>query len=157
MAEATATANGRMNASGLRGTRVFKKTLITIFVAAIFFLGGTIANARWVTDERNRTDVRVYATMSRLHPEFAEQYPKFIVTRIWLDESGSIVFIDWDNDGIEDLAHVQQIKFWMDGKPALGDSKDVPPEEALDAIENYIRTHSAGTLINFETEGKHNV
>ncbi len=144
-----------MNANGLSMVRKLFKTIVAFFVAMTFIAAP--AAGFWVEDEGNRTDVRVYATMARLHPEQASAYPEFIVTRVWLDDSGSMVFIDWDGDGVEDVVHIQLIKFWMDGKPALGDSSDVSPTEALDAIKHYIKLHSAATPIKFETEGKHNV
>jgi hypothetical protein len=100
----------------------------------------TPASAFWVEEEMLK-DPRPYKVIRSHDPMLPNAA---VITDIWVDESGYIIFIDRNNDGIEDTAHVHANAFQLeDGTAVIVCYGDVNPIEARKHIQEYIRLHSA--------------
>jgi hypothetical protein len=49
-------------------------------------------------------------------------YPERNITRAFVSKDTHILFIDWENDGKEDVALMHIIMWWDDGKPVLDET-----------------------------------
>ena len=100
------------------------------------------AGCFWV-DDVTKTDVRAYAVIKHHCKTSVAMYPDFVITAIWIDESGYAVFVDFDGDGIEDIAHVHQVYFYMeDGSPVYICQGNHNPEDFREQIKEWIFMHS---------------
>ena len=117
--------------------------ILAWLVGAILLLGVATPACGFWADEEMKKDVRPYAVISAHVKNIDLHYPDYIITDIWLDNSGYIIFVDMDNDGKDDFAHVHRVVFYLeDGTPIFICEGNVPPDEARAAIEEFIRLHS---------------
>ena len=127
------------------------KKWISILVGVIILVFATNAGCFWAEDEM-LTDPRPRKVVESHNIELATKYPEFTITDIWIDASGYVIFIDWNNDGIEDTAHIHQVVFFMeDGTPVFVCQGNHAPDEVREGIEEWIRHHSAKGRPNEET------
>jgi hypothetical protein len=106
----------------------------------IILLWASSAYGFWA-DEEQKTDVRPYAIIKAHNPKLSDTA---VITDIWMDESGYIIFVDVNADGKEDYAHIHQIMFYTeDGSPIIVCRGDHDPKEIRKFIEKHIRLHSA--------------
>lgn len=112
--------------------RKLKSCLLSILALTLLF--ATTTNAWWMPPK-----ISLYDFIDNHLKLYKNSY---IITRVWVDETAIIVFIDRNRDGVEDEAHIDSVYFYKDdGTPVRLCEGSRRPDEIIEIIERYMRRH----------------